>query len=225
MAALSAQPASRFEAASIKPTPSDQWNGTSGGASRNGRFSMRNRTLKRYLMGAYGLGPNQIAGAPEWLDSERFDIEATAGLSASDSEMMLMLQTLLAERCKLASHRETRAVGAYALVAAKGGPKPEKAQDGESSTNNSRGFIDARVITMPRFAEVLSRQLDYPVVDQTGLQGSFNVKLEWSPGPVAATDSKPSIFTAIQQLGLRLQARKLPVEVLVIDHVERPTEN
>jgi uncharacterized protein (TIGR03435 family) len=121
------------------------------------------------------------------------------------------------------------------LDVAKNGPKLEKAEETESSTNSSRGLIDAKTITMDRFAEVLSRQMDLPVVNQTRLEGSFNLKLEWSTEsgrPVrdgtgdVAMETEVSIFTAIQQeLGLRLRARKTPVEVIVIDHAEKPSEN
>jgi uncharacterized protein (TIGR03435 family) len=234
--AQSPQPAAalRFEVASIKPTPADQYNGSSGIATGHGRLTGSRVTLKRCIMGAYGIGPNQLSGGPPWLDSDRFEIAAKADHPLDDDAVfMAMLQVLMAERFKLAIHRETRTVEALVLEVAKNGPRLEKAEDGESSTNSNRGRIDARVITMRRFAEVLSRQMDVPVVNQTGLEGAFNLKLEWSPdsdrplkpGEIAP-DNGPSIFTAIQQqLGLRLQSRKTPVDVLVIDHAEKPTEN
>ena len=139
-----------------------------------------------------------------------------------------MLRTLLAERFKLELHRRSKPAEVYALEVAKGGPKLERAVDPASgaTTSSSHGSIDARVITMKRFAEVLSRQMDFPVVDRTGLEGAFNLMLKWSPeGAQPATDAGPSVFTAIQQLGLRLRARKIPVEMLVIDHVEKPSPN
>jgi uncharacterized protein (TIGR03435 family) len=227
-------PPPRFDVAAIKLTPADQWRGSSGGDTGKGKFTMHNRTLKRYIMGAYGVGPNQIVGGPPWLDFDRFDIEAKAERPIDDDgEIMAMLQTLLADRFKLALHRENKPIDVYVLVVSKSGPKLERAEDGASSTNSGHGSIDAHVITMRRFAEVLSRQMDFPVVDQTGLQGVFNLKLQRSPEgdrPVnpqqlSAVDEKPSVFIAIQQLGLRLQARKTPIEVLVIDHVEMPSAN
>jgi uncharacterized protein (TIGR03435 family) len=120
------------------------------------------------------------------------------------------------------------------LEVAKNGPKLEKAEGGESTTNSGRGLLDARNTTMDRFAEVLSRQMDLPVVNRTGLEGVFNLKLEWTPesakqikpGADGAAMEGPSIFTAIQQqLGLRLRSQKTPVEILVIDHAEKPSEN
>lgn len=224
----------RFEVASVKPSP-NQPSGSGGGKSGHGRLTMTNLTLKRCIMGAYGLGPNLIAGGPEWLDTDRFEIVAKSEQSAGDSVLMKMLQTLLAERFKLTVHRETRTIRAYVLEVTKNGPKLEKAPDGESSTRNGRGLIDAKVTTMNRFAEVLSRQMDLPVVDHTGLAGVFNLKLEWDsesekkvkqPADISAVESGPSLFTAIQeQLGLRLTTQKTPVEVLVIDHAEKPSEN
>ncbi|SPF54830.1 conserved exported hypothetical protein [Candidatus Sulfopaludibacter sp. SbA4] len=226
--------AQRFEVASVKPASADQGNST-GGQSARGRLTMSNVTLKRCIMGAYGVGPNQIAGGPEWLDSDRFEIVAKAEQPVGDTVLMAMLQTLLAERFKLAMHRETRTVQAFVLEVEKKGPKLEKAAGGGSSTRNGRGLIDAKTITMDRFAEVLSRQMDLPVVNHTGLDGAFDLKLEWNresgaPGRAgtdgAATESGLSIFTAIQeQLGLRLRSQKTRIEVLVIDHAERPSEN
>jgi uncharacterized protein (TIGR03435 family) len=238
MGAIYAQPAPapRFEVAAIKPTPSDQWDGPSGGDEGKGRYTMYNRTLKRYIMAAYSLGPNQIVGGPPWLDADRFDISAKAEQPVdADEVLMEMVRTLLAERCKLAVHRESRPIAVYVLEVAKNGPKLEKVTDSATSatTNSSRGSIDAQAITMTRFAEVLSRQMDLPVVDKTGLDGSFNLKLKWStqterptpPGHLPSIDTGSSIFAAIQNLGLRMQARKASVEMLVIDHVERPSQN
>ena len=221
-------PVPRFDVASIKPTPPDRWNGPSGGNSSNGRYAMYNRTLKTYILRAYFLGPNQLTGGPDWLDADRYDIDAKAGSpNDDDGVMMQMLRTLLAERCKLALHHENKPIVAYILEVARKGPRLEKAVDGSSGavTNSGHGTIDAKLISMNRFAEVLSRQMDLPVVDQTHLVGNFNVSLKWSPESDQAPDRGPSIFTAIQQLGLRLQARKIPIDVLVIDHVERPSEN
>jgi uncharacterized protein (TIGR03435 family) len=185
-------------------------------------------------MGAYGIGPHQIAGGPAWLDTDRFDIAAKSeGAENDDSVLMGMLQALLAERFMLRVHRETRIVPALVLEVAKGGPKLESAESGDASTKFNSAMIDAKSITLSRFAEVLSRQMDMPVVDQTGLEGHFNIKLLWrpeSPRPtVTGVDEameRPSIFDALQQqLGLRLQSKKVTIEVLVIDRAERPSEN
>jgi len=214
----------RFEVASIKPASADRSGG--GVATGHGRLTVVNEALKRCIMGAYGVGPNQISGGPAWLDTDRFEIVAKSERDEDgDQALMVMLRTLLAERFNLIVHRELRTVAALALVTARNGPKLEKAESGGASTKNGRGLIDARVITMSRFAEVLSRQMDLPVVDNTGLKGAFNLKLEWAPQN-EKTNSGPSVFAALQeQLGLRLESRKMPIEILVIDHAERPTEN
>jgi uncharacterized protein (TIGR03435 family) len=138
-----------------------------------------------------------------------------------------MLQTLLAERFHLVLHRETRSLQAYVLEVAKGGSKLEQSTGEGSSTDSRRGGMVARGTTMDRFAQVLARQMDLPVANQTGLEGAFNFKLEWAPESARPEpNAGPSIFTALQeQLGLRLRTQKAPVEVLVIDRAERPTEN
>jgi uncharacterized protein (TIGR03435 family) len=218
----------RFEVASVKPANSGRPGG--GIVTGHGRITVSSETLKRCIMGAYGVGPNLIAGGPSWLDSDRFEIVATSGRGEDgDHALMAMLRTLLAERFRLAVHRESRTMAALVLEVAKNGPKLEAAEGGSSSTQNGRGLIEARVITMTRFAEVLSRQTDVPVVDNTGLKGSFNLKLIWRPESAKPTDEameRPSLADALQQqLGLRLDSRKMPIEVLVIDHAEKPSEN
>jgi len=221
-AALRAQPP-RFEVASIKPSKAEA--GSSGFDTDGGRLAGQNVTLKRCIMGAYGVGPNQIVGGPDWLESDRFEIIAKADGSPASRTLMQMLQTLLADRFHLALHRESRPIQAYMIEVAKNGPRLEKGDGNGSSTQNRRGDIDATNITMDRLAEVLSRQMDLPVVNHTGLEGAFNLRLQWSP-EYARTAEGTSIFAAIQeQLGLHLRSQKTPVEVLVIDHAERPSEN
>jgi uncharacterized protein (TIGR03435 family) len=218
----------RFEVASIKSADAGQAGRSTGVTTGHGRVTVGNETLKRCMMGAFGIGRHQIIGGPAWLDVDRFEIVAKAEQPTDDNEaLMAMLQTLLTERFKLSVHRETRTVPALVLEVAKNGSKLEKAEPGSATTRNGQGLIEARVITMSRFAEVLSRQMDLPVVDSTGLQGPFNLKLEWlpqnanamKPGTDDATDGRDSIFNALQQqLGLRLQSRKIPLEILIIDH-------
>jgi uncharacterized protein (TIGR03435 family) len=226
-------PAPRFEVATIKLTSPEQFNGPSGGKTGKGRIDFNNVTLKRCIMGAYKIGQAQIVGGPDWLDSIRFEIVAKADQPIDDDgQLMVMMQSLLADRFKLAVHQETRTLPAYVLEVGKNGAKLKKSEGGEAKTNsghdsNGVATMDAMAITMDRFAEVLSRQMDLPVVNRTGLEGIFDLKLRWSPinsRPTAA-DSGPTIFTAIQELGLRLQSQKTPLAVLVIDRAEKPTEN
>lgn len=226
---------SRFEVASVKPSSADT--GSSSGINTgHGRLDAHNVTLRRCIMGAYGVGPHQIFGGPDWLDSDRYTISAKAEEPVNDDAMlMVMLQDLLAERFKLALHRETRTIPALVLEVAKNGPKLEKAATDEAATTNTSTsrtgiVIDARRADMDSFARILARKTDLPVVNQTGLEGIFNFKLQWiaesaKPADGAAADGA-SLFTAIrEQLGLRLRSRKAPVEVVVIDHVEKPSAN
>ncbi len=203
--------------------------------------------MKRCIIGAYGIGPQQVSGGPEWLDSDRFEILAKADPPIDDdAALMVMLRSLLVERFKLAVHTETRTVSALLLEIAKSGPKLEKANAGaiqaksaspsagESSTNtssnNTSTTIDARNTDMDSLARLLSRRTDLPVLNHTGLAGIFNFKLQWAPdrnksAEVAAPEG-PSLYTAIQeQLGLRLRSQKAPVEILMIDRVEKPSGN
>lgn len=227
----------QFEVASIKLS-----NATSGSSSGiktgHGRLDAQNVTLKRCIMGAYGVGPHQISGGPDWLDSDRFEILAKADQPIDDDPaLMVLLRGLLAERFKLVLHRETRPLSAFMLEVAKNGPKLEPADAGESSTNtstsNTSALIEGNKTGMDGFAQVLARVMDQPVVNHTGLQGIFNFKLQWTPEnakpakPADATGTEgPSIFTAIQeQLGLHLRSQKTAVEVIVIDHAEKPSEN
>jgi uncharacterized protein (TIGR03435 family) len=193
----------------------------------NGRLTVDNETLKRCIYNAYGVGPNQVVGGPDWLSTDRFNIEAKPEQPVKDDSVaMAMLQTLLAERFKLVAHRETRTISAYVLEVLKNGPKLEKGDGGGASTGNGRGRIEAKNSSMDHFAEVLSRQMELPVLNRTGLDGVFNLKLEWNPRITDPAAEGPSVFTAVQdQLGLRLRAQKTPVEVIVVDHAERPSQN
>jgi uncharacterized protein (TIGR03435 family) len=198
-------------------------------------MSGRYVTLKRCVRGAYGVEEPRILGGPKWIDEARYDIEAKAAGPAGDRELMVMLQSLLAERFKLAFHRETRALPGYALVVGKGGLKAKPSDpDADSRTSSSRVSIEAAGCTMAHLALKLSEILHLPVADFTAVPGGFDFKLEWTVDdmqatpPAAAPDpaSGPSIFAALQgQLGLRLESRKVPAEVLVIDHAEKPSEN
>jgi uncharacterized protein (TIGR03435 family) len=228
----------QFEVASIKPSNADP-RSSSGIQAGHGRLTASNVTVKRCIMGAYGVGLHQILGGPDWLDSDRFDILAKSEQPVGDHALMAMLQSLLAERFKLTLHRETRMIPAFVLEVAKGGAKLEKAEGGEASTQasttNAASEIAARNTSMDLLARVLARarEIDLPVENLTGLDGLFNFRLQWTPEstkPASPAEGRategPSLFTAIEeQLGLRLRAQKAPVQVLVIDHAERPTEN
>jgi uncharacterized protein (TIGR03435 family) len=213
-----------FEAATIKPSQepfgSTSWN------SHPGSIVLRGQTLKNLIAIAYRIKDAQVTGGPKWLDGDRFDINARAASPVGDSQLLPMLQELLAERFRLVIHREQKPVPGYAMVIAKSGLKIKPVEGGKESRDNyGRGRISASGITMAKLADTLSRLLDSPVSDQTGASGVFDIQLEW-PTAGDAIDSASELATVLrEQTGLVLEGRKLPVDLLVIDQAERPTEN
>lgn len=206
----------------------------------NGRFITANVSLKAIVQWAFDIPASRIVGGPAWLDSARFDIKAEAenaldtartyDSSAAKLEKQRMVQALLADRFKLTTHPETRELPIYALVAAKGGPKFLATQVSGTSITRGRDHIQAEGgdNTLTILAEQLAETLDRVVVDKTGIQGRYSLTLKWTPDDAAPTpdSSESSIFTAMEeQLGLKIVSQKGPVQVLVIDHVEMPTEN
>jgi uncharacterized protein (TIGR03435 family) len=188
-AALSAQQAMElpaFEVASIKPSP-DAPGSVSGIFESNGRISAKNVTLKRCVRGAYNIPEPQILGGPAWIDQDRYDIEAKAPVPAGDHGLMLMLQTLLADRFKLSLHREQRAIPGYRLLLGKRGLKAQASAPDRASTGYSqRGRIEAAGYTMAQLALKLSEVLHRPVLDATGIAEKFDFKLEWMPDDIQA---------------------------------------
>jgi len=212
-------------------------------------FRGTNVPVHTLLLQAYGLHEGESVGEPAWANSEVFDIEAkvagpdVAAFSKLDSDQLqAMLRQILAERFGLVAHRETRELPVYAMSVAKGGPKlkefvfdpavPASARRG-GGVQMSMGMIAAHECTIPYFLSMLSRQLGRTVVDRTGLTGNYDFTLRWSPDNSATSasegaqaDTLPSIFTAVQeQLGLKLESTKAPASVLVVDHLERPSQN
>jgi len=196
--------------------------------------------LKAVLMEAFKVKMEQIEG-PSWLETDFFDISAKIPDGAARDQVPAMLETLLTERFKLAAHREDRVRSGYVLVVDKGGPKFKEAKpDGDRPLNGiqgvGRGELTGLGADMGLFARRLAVVVGRTVVDRTGLTGKYDFKLQWTPDtsqamrspdePPADHASGPSIFSAIQeQLGLRLEASKGPVEILVIDHIEKPSAN
>ena len=218
--------AQSFEAASIKPNNSGSFN--SSWNSNNGGIRIENSSLKQLILQAYDLKEYSLTG-PAWLGDVRFDIIAKAPEGAPAKQLDAMMQSLLAERFGLTAHREPKAVSGYSLVAGKRPPvlheKPAQAQSNWSSGN---GKMNGTNVSMDMLADLLSRLVRQPVQDQTSLAGVFDVKLEWTPEQADPTVGGPgSIFTAVQeQLGLKLQAQKITIDALVVDHADRvPTEN
>jgi uncharacterized protein (TIGR03435 family) len=236
-----------FEVATIKPSDPESLGRWIRMQSAN-QFAARNHTLKTLIAAAYNLHPHAISGGPAWIDSERYDIVArTPGAERpSLDEQMAMLRTLLAERFGLRFHRERKELSIYALTVAKGGPKlrapapvtnPEGAPALVFVLSPQGASMPGHSATMAEVASVLQRAaLDRPVVDQTGLSERYDFDLKFLPdetqfGGINRWDQNqedrwPDLFAAVQQqLGLRLQAGRGPVETLVIDRAERPSAN
>ena len=228
---LATAPAQTFEVASIKPSTA-QPGGTSGIATEKGRMTGRNVTLKRCIRSAYNISEARIFGGPSWADDDRYDIDAKAPGPVGDHDMEPMLQALLADRFKLVIHRETRPLPGYAIVTGKKGilAKPSESNVG-SRSNSSRTMIDAVGCDMACLARKISEVLHAPESDATGIEGRFDFKLQFVPDDLnakaAATDAQgPTIFAALEeQLGLKLEPRKVPTEVIVIDSAVKASEN
>jgi uncharacterized protein (TIGR03435 family) len=228
-----------FEVASLKvsraPPGSDSSNSTLGS------LSMRNMTLRAFIGMAYNLRESQVLGGPKWLDSDRYDIDAKSAGAARYPELRAMLQTLLAERFQLALHRETKTFPGYALVVVKAGLKMPAVEPGQSNLSTHNGSMTAEKVSMANLAANLARRLGTPVDDATGFTRVFDFKLELPPQDNRATPAigdtpgvearDPASFGAAlshvleDQLGLKLEPRKIPQEVLVIDRAEKPPEN
>jgi uncharacterized protein (TIGR03435 family) len=218
-----------FEVASIKPSASGD--GRSHDVVNDGGIVLTNVTLRQCVEAAYGIQDPELVG-PDWLETMRFDIQAKPPAVHPKEYLQPMLKTLLEERFKLAAHREMRTIPAYALAIGKDGLKIKEVEPGEGKTNTSGSRFIGTKVTMKRLTQFLSRMLDRPVIDKTGTQAVFDIDLHFAWEELTATAPKqssngPSIFMALQeQLGLKLQSEKLPVEVVVVDHIERvPTGN
>jgi bla regulator protein blaR1 len=293
VASVFAQPATApltFEVATIKPSSGDDRRSAMM-FQPGGGFRATGITFKMLLTLAYDVREFQISGGPKWIETDRYDITAKAErgatanadsepprsmLSMSDQERKTMqeqmaqrLQGLLADRCHLVTHKETKEQQVYALVVGKGGSKLKAASEtgerrglsqgqgpGERQGTPDRPLPGGRagMMRMGRgdvegngpiefLIRAISSQLGRPVIDRTGLKGNFDIKLQWTPDsgqgskpfgdapppgvePPPSDPNGPSIFTALQeQLGLRLESQKGPVDLIVIDRVEKPSEN
>ncbi len=215
-----AQPA--FEVTSVKPSEPGQ----RGMATRNdpGRLILTNATLRFAIRFAFSVQDYQFAGAPKWVDSDRFDIEGKCAEAASFQQKLAMLQTLLADRFQMKFHHETREVPGYVLIAAKSSLKLTKPKNPDGPTSSSTGstLVAGTNQTMAGLASLLSSNLERPVIDETGYRDRFDFRLNWRSTP---DEPAPSLFTLIQELGLRLEARRVPVEMFVIDNLEKPVAN
>jgi uncharacterized protein (TIGR03435 family) len=225
--------APRFEVASVRHVEAQ---GGPGDIPRNmdgspGHFAMRNVPLRYCLEWAYDLKDYQIAG-PEWIKGEeRYDIVATAP-GASEEQMKVMLQALLMERFQMKLHRETRTMPVYALVPGKGPAKVKPPSPGAPNLSGGQTGVTFQNQPLSRLTLMLSRRMDRPVLDMTGLAGAYDFTLDVSGlntfNPGAIDDlSNPSIFAAVEtDLGLKLDSRKAPIKVLIIDSANKiPIDN
>lgn len=232
-------PAPTFEVASVKPAhPPDNDRFRSSMKMDPGRITCTNTPLKRLIIAAYDVKDYQVAG-PSWIDTERYDIVATMPRDSTSDDVLRMLQGLITVRFHLTFHNESRELPVYALTVGKTGHKLKEVELGRSSSNISPGKLEAHSIGMANLTDMLSRMVERPVIDATGLKGFFDFNLEWTPDDAgsasrpadsgAAVDSTvgPNLVVALQQqLGLKLESRKAPLDVMVIDRVEKiPTEN
>ena len=201
------------------------------------RYVVRNESVESLIMFAYAIHPKQILGGPGWIRTDRYDIEGKPDFPGEPGlkQQQEMLQRLLAERFGLRFVREKRELPVYSIQIAKGGPrltpaaKPDAEPDVQGTGHGTETTLTFTSISMVDLPLAMQFSIpDRPVINQTGLAGRYDFKLRYTYDEVRATDpnAPPGMFTAIQeQLGLKLQPVKAAVAVLVIDHVERPSEN
>jgi len=261
---VAAQPRPAFAVTSVKPAASDE-RGINIQFLRSGRLVISGFPLQMVVAIAYHLPfqSSRLSGGPDWVRSSRYDIEATAepgaipaGLSAvaREQKMRLMLQSLLADRFKLAMRTETREMAVFALVVAKDGPKLEKARieerdcpdtpgsDGinchQFSGGQGRG-MHGQAVDLEDLARYVENWTERPVVNNTGIHGLYHIdtspwrSLRLGPAPAAGAKGEaggyiadlPDIFTVFARMGLKLEAQKAPVEIFEITHIEKPSGN
>lgn len=251
---FSPKPASKpaFEVASIKPAkPPEMGRMMIGIQVENGRFRANNMSIRILIQQAYNLKDFQVTGAPAWISSERYDIvakpEGPIERDLRGETLRQMLQSLLEDRFKLKAHFETKEMQVYNLVVGKGGPKLKESASGDDERQMQRmgrGQATLQSANMAMLIRLLSQNLGRDVIDKTGLTGRYDIELKWTPDEAAMRmpgdgaerppsdnapppdTSGPSLFTALQeQLGLKLESSKGPVGILVVDHIERASEN
>ena len=250
-AAFAQAPESRpaFEVASVKASDSAAGRGGAGhmgfgmaGAGGNiqvaaASLTMRNVTLKNAIRWAYHITEYQVSG-PEWLDSARFNINAKSGGAATEEQLQLMLQTLLADRFKLAVHQQTKEFQVFVLAPGKNGAKlQESKSEGESEIVPQPNSMTVTIqrAGVSQMIEMMTPLLGAPVIDETGLKGRYDITAnlakyagEMQPGAGGAPPDPLSLISSALEgeLGLKLERRKMPLEQLVVDHIEKaPTEN
>jgi uncharacterized protein (TIGR03435 family) len=240
-----------FEVVEIKPSDPANIMARKGRMLPGGRVELPGVTLVNCIMFGYGVQENMISGAPKWASTDRYDIVAKAPPNSSTATLRPMFQTLLAEQFRLAIHREEKMQAAYVLSLGKKPAQYTPGDGGRqecawSNLDNGLARRECHNLTMAEFARQLPGWggvgIDAPVFDETGLKGAFDFHLDVGlmrgsneggdrggerPGGAPAAlpapaDSGPTIFAALEQIGLKLESRKMPVQVIVIDHAEPP---
>jgi uncharacterized protein (TIGR03435 family) len=233
--------AAAFEVTSVKMVSPEEARGPNAVQSPmptypTARFSMHYATLVTIMVAAYGTDGRRVEKRPDWNDEQLYNVDAVVegGRELTKEQMQPLVQQLLEQRFHLKVHREIRPVQGYEMVVGPGGPKvtpedPKKRPDGMPAAYHTAFMPDGMQswgITMERLAHVLVTPVGQPVVDKTGLTGTYDIDMKYRD---SAEDDRPlpSVFTAVQeQLGLKLVPAKLQLDYLVIDHTERvPEEN
>ena len=237
-----------FEVATVKPTPPEWTQGRYVRMQSAHQLVAKNYQLRMLIAFAYSLSPQAISGGPAWLDTDHYDIlaETPGDVRPNLDEQLAMLRKLLADRFKLSFHREPKEFPVYTLSVAKSGSKlkestlsPDATPEGPPplvfviAPDSVR--LPARYATMGELVAVMQRSaMDRPVLDKTGLTGRYDFDLEWMPDETQfgglwlhldPESRKPDLFAAMQQLGLRLEATKGLIDAMIIDRIERPSEN
>ena len=223
-----------FDVASVKPEEiTEDLYYANLGRVAHGQLTMGNVTLSEAVRFAWGINNDAQVAGPEWIKSKmvRYKIDAKAAPETPREQVLRMLQTLLVERFQLQTHMEQREIPHLELMPGRKELKirPTEAGSDGSKNRNGYGHIVSNGMTMEVLTTILSRFLRQPILDRTGLEGAYAIDLQWAPEPrtpteVAAADpaAGPSIYAAVQeQLGLRLEARKTPLPVIVVDRAEK----
>ena len=225
---MPAQAPDSFEVASVRLIPPGESGLTSISPAGSPSFMARNVTLQILISLAYGIDSDRVTGGPSWLESQQYDISAKweGNAQLSYEQLRIPLQKLLAERFQVVIHQQMKEQSGYALVTAKNGPKLTETKGGSPHGYILKNAIDLQNGSMDTLAGILRRPARAPVVNETGLKGNYDIRINFAPDD-APNSNLPTLFTALREkLGLQLISRKSQVEMIVIDRVERvPAEN
>jgi uncharacterized protein (TIGR03435 family) len=231
-----------FEVATVKPS---RYESATYLLWPPGRFSAINVSVRDLLEFAYRVGPHaalpkdQILGGPSWINTDRFDIEAKPEGAAGKEAMQVMMQSLLETRFQLKTHVEIRELPVYNLTVGKTGPKLKPSADQNPANSGTVGTTGSSsgtalvgtAVPLSAVVRVLQTQAGRPIVDKTDLKGLYDIDLQFNRSPASeleaesSEESGPSLFAAVKRLGLKLESAKALLEVVVIDSIQKPTEN